>query len=154
MKKVEVFIKPKPIEATTLDGEKRKYIISRFDAETGREIVTQYPTTGAPKIGDYEQNARLMFKLMEYVAAVPVDEDGKEGDAIVLESRDLFRNHVPDYEVGMQIEKAMMEYNTSFFSPGKISNLLDLIVQNAAKLISSMSTDSLEPSSRQTKRHS
>lgn len=54
------------------DGGTKTFILSKFPAIAGREIVTQYPTTGAPKIGDYKTNEALMLKLMAYVA-VPIE---------------------------------------------------------------------------------
>jgi len=142
------FIKPKEVTLTSQDNEEITYIISKFDAESGREIITQYPTTGAPKIGDYAQNKELCRKLMKFVARVSNDNQ------IVLETPDLIRNHVPDWEVLARLETAMFEYNCSFFQNGKTSTFFETIEQKAKLLITEMLTHFSEQSSNREKQPS
>lgn len=134
-----------PLEFTA-DGVDKVYLISKFKAIAGRDIVTNYPVTGLPKIGDYKSNEVIMLKLMSHVAVV-VGED----DAIILDSQALVDNHVPDWETLAKIEVAMMQYNCSFFQDGKISSFLDIIKATALQLISEISTDSAAPLSQRVK---
>lgn len=111
----------KPIEKTLNlpDGGSKTYILSKFPAIAGREIVTQYPVTASPKIGDYKTNEELMLKVMSYVG-VKFDD----GTIVPLSSRDLVNNHVEDFETLIKLEWAMMEYNCSFFRNGAASRVL------------------------------
>lgn len=123
------------------DGTKRDYVLSRFPAVQGRQIITQYPITGAPKIGEYGANEGLMLKMMGYVAAVRDD-----GEKIVLSTEALVNNHVTDAEGLMRIEMAMMEKNCSFFRNGKGSTFFEGIVKKVIQSITSTLTGSLPAS--------
>ena len=138
-------IEPKEIEITTQNGEARTYIISKLPAIAGREIVTQYPLTGAPKIGEYTANEELMLKMMCYVA-IP-----QESGNLALSNKGLVNNHIPDWETLARIEKAMMEYNCSFFAEGKISSFLEDLAAKVLPSIIKTSMDLLQQSSQADK---
>lgn len=121
---------PIEVDIELPDGSVKKFILSKFPAVAGREIITQYPTSAAPKIGSYKLNEELMFKLMSYVA-VPL----ADGLPLRLNSRALVDNHVPDFETLMRIEWEMMKYNCSFFNNGKMSGFLELLTDKAQALI-------------------
>lgn len=106
-------LEPVEMQFETMSGESRTYILSKFPAIAGREIITKYPTTMIPKASDYSDNEAVMLKLMSFVAAVLPN-----GDVQQLTTRALIDNHVPDYETLMKIEKAMLELNSSFFRKG------------------------------------
>ncbi len=116
---------PKEVTVKTQAGEDRTYIISKFDALLGREILTQYPLTNAPKLGSYQASEELMLKLMSCVA-VPRDS----GEPLALTTKALYTNHVPDWETGAKLEMHMLEYNASFFSNGAIPHFLGGIAQD------------------------
>jgi hypothetical protein len=123
-------IQPKEVQ---IDG--KTFIISKFPAIGGREIVSQYLSSAMPKIGDYRLNEELMLKLMCYVA-VPRDNGAVP---LQLSTKDLVNNHVTSdfpYETCLKIEKAMMEYNCSFFRDGRISTLFQDVAQNIPAWIS------------------
>lgn len=112
-------IKPIEKDFDLPGGGKLTFILSKFPATVGREIITQYPTSGMPKVGDYKLNEELMFKLLSFVAVkLP------SGEPLELSTRALVDNHIPDWETLMKVEWAMMEYNCSFFQDGKMSNIL------------------------------
>lgn len=116
-------------------GGKKTFVLSRFPAVAGREIVTQYPTSAMPKIGDYALNEELMLKLMCYVG-VPIVLDGvTQSQPLMLTTRQLIDNHVPDFETLMKIEMAMMEYNCHFFQQGKLSGIFDKLGETVQRLI-------------------
>lgn len=117
-------LQPKEISIPDGDGNERIFILSKFDAVAGREIVFQYPMTALPKVGDYKLNEELMFKLMSYVA-VP----SENGTPLRLTTRALVNNHCPDWESLYAVEKEMMKYNCSFFRNGRISNFFDDVAQ-------------------------
>ena len=132
-----------PIEKE-IDG--KTYILSKFPAVAGREIVCKYPLSGLPKLGDYGVNEETMFKLMKYVAVkLP---DGKQ---LALENRALIDNHIDSWETLTKIEYAMMEYNCSFFRNGRILSFFEDFVQKLPQWISKMWTGLSEQSSEQDK---
>ena len=95
------------------------YMISKFDAISGRKIVTQYPMTAVPKINTYSDNEAIMLELMSFVAV-------KINDApFRLTTKELIKNHVPDWEILMKLESEVLEYNCSFLQNGRLSNLFD-----------------------------
>jgi hypothetical protein len=124
-------LEPKKV---TIDD--KEFIISKFPATVGREIITNYPTSAIPKIGEYSRNQELMFKLMSHVAVEPV-----QGQQIRLNSQALIDNHVPNWESLLKLEAAMMEYNCSFFQNGRLSTFLSDTVEKLPKWISRILTD-------------
>lgn len=139
-------LEPKPITLKDQHGGERHYIISKFPAIAGREIVAKYPVSNMPKVGEYQQSEEIMLKLMSYVA-VPRDV----GEPLQLSTRALVDNHVPDWEVLARLEWAMLEYNTSFFGQGVNSGFLADISRKAMPKILSMLTPLLEQLSQTTK---
>lgn len=136
-------IRPEPVTLLTRDGEKTFYT-SMLDAITGREIITQYPATGMPKVGDYKANEALMLKLMSFVAV----EASDGGEPVLLRTATLVNQHVPDFETLMKLEWAMMERNCSFFERGKVSGFLGNFSQKAQGLITQMLMAFLQQSNK------
>ena len=117
-------LEPKEIN---IDG--KNFILSKFPAIAGREIIAKYPLTGLPKIGDYQLNEETMFKLMAYVAVKINDIK------IPLNTPELINNHTGNWETLAKIEVAMMEYNCSFFQNGRVSTFLNDTAQNIPRWI-------------------
>jgi len=134
-------IKPKEFLVEDGEGKQLRYILSNFPAVEGREIVSKYPLSNLPKIGDYKESEETMFKLMKYVAVEP-----KPGVIIPLATRDLVNNHCPDWEVLGKIEMAMMEKNCSFFRNGKsyafFENLAQIFLTRISEMLIPLSVPS------------
>ena len=124
-------IQPKEITIETQDGKARTFVLSKFPAIQGREIIAKYPLSAMPKLGDYEVNEETMLKLMSFVA-VPRET----GEPLRLTTRALVDNHVGDWETLARVEMAMMEYNCSFFGNGQASTFFEVIARKAHVLIS------------------
>ena len=139
-------IDPKEIEVTDQTGKVRRFILSKFPAVQGREIVAKYPLSAMPKLGDYAVNEETMLKLMSFVA-VPRDT----GEPLRLTTRALVDNHAGDWETLARVELAMMEYNVSFFANGKGSTFLEAITRKAQELISKTLMDLSAQSSPKVK---
>ena len=139
-------IEPKDIEIELAAGGVKRFVISKFDAISGRKILTQYPTSGVPKLGDYDTNEGLMLQIMSFVS-VPMPE----GLPLPLTTRELVSNHVPEWETVARLEWAMIEYNCSFFRNGKVSTFLDDLMAKLPASILSISTDLLEQLSQKDK---
>lgn len=129
-----LFLEKKEIE---IQGE--KFIISKFPATAGREIIASYPLSAIPKLNEYKSNEEIMFKLMRYVAKIVPG-----GEPIVLENQVLIDNHVKSWEILVKLEKEMLVYNCSFFQNGRISTILRDFAQNIPTWISKMLMDVLE----------
>jgi hypothetical protein len=107
------------IQPKTVIIDDREFILSKFDAISGREIIAKYPVSILPKIGDYKTSEETMLKMMKFVAVM-------KGDAqICLSTPALVNNHTGNWETLAKIEIAMMEYNCSFFQNGRVSTFLD-----------------------------
>jgi hypothetical protein len=139
-------IEPKDLPIQGHDGIERVYILTKFPAVAGREIVTQYPLSATPKLGDYATNEELMLKIMRHVWVRT--QDGKE---LNLSTRTLVDNHVPDWEVLAKLEFAMLEYNCSFFANGGASTFLEVTAQKGQAWITQMLTDLLVQLSQKSK---
>lgn len=128
-----------PIEKE-IDG--KKYVLSKFPAVAGREIIALYPASGMPKMGDYKVNEETMLKLMAYVSVILPN-----GQSLALSNRQVIDNHVPSWETLAKIEMAMMEYNCSFFRDGRLSTFLQDVAQKLPAWISKTLTALSEQSS-------
>lgn len=126
-----MLLHPKEVSIECADGTSKAFILHKFPAIAGREIVSQYPLSAIPKLGDYKANEEYMLKLLSYVGV-----DIGTGTPLQLNSRSLVDNHVPDFEALMRLEAAMLEYNCSFFQNGKVSSFLEIIAAKAQALIS------------------
>lgn len=136
-------IKPEIFNLQDMDGKEISVILSRFPATVGREISVKYPMANLPKIGDYQVGEETMQKLMAYVG-IP-QADGAE--PLMLKTKELINNQIPDSETLMKIEMAMLEYNFSFFRKGAISDFFNEFAQMLSGKIIAMLTPSSGPSS-------
>lgn len=128
-------IKPQEITVKDLDGEEKVFMISRVPADVGRELFTQYVPTALPKIGNYKENEKLMKKLIGYVDAKAAD-----GSWIRLNNDPLRNAHITDWEMMVTIEKEMVNHNTNFFNPAKLSSVLERFNQTLPDKVMSMLT--------------
>ena len=142
-------IEPKEVPIPNQKGVEKTFILSKFPAVQGREIIAKYPLSAMPKLGDYEVNEETMLKLMAFVA---VPREG--GEPLRLTTRGLVDNHCDDWEQLARVEMAMMEYNVSFFANGRASTFFGVIAQKAQALITKMLMDLSAQSSPKGKRPS
>lgn len=134
-------LEPKQIEVNC-----KKFIIHKFPAIEGREIICNYPLTSIPKVGDYKMNQEVMLKLMKYVS-VPINDI-----TIPLNTESLINQHTKDWETLMKLEAAVIEYNCSFFQNGLASTFLSGLAQKLPEWIIRTLMDSLERLSTKEKR--
>lgn len=106
-------IKPKALELTDMDGVTRKFLITRFPATVGMEILYRLPTSGVPTIGDFEALKVVRDDIFKYIY---VQTDG--GD-IALTTHALIDNHTGDAETAVKLMGQMLIYNYSFL--GKLA---------------------------------
>lgn len=139
-------LQPKPTTIRTQDGVDKTYILSKFPAVAGREIIVKYPLSSIPKVGEYATSEEVMHKLMAFVGV-----EISPGQVLALTTRALVDNHCPDWETLMRLEWAMLEYNCSFFAGGLNSDFLAGIRAKAPQWISQTLTALQAQSSRTEK---
>lgn len=106
---------PKDITLVDQQGKEHHYRLGKMPyLSGGREVCTQFMSTAAPKIGDYERNEALSLKMMQHVAVII------DGNEIPLKTVDLVNNHIPDFVTGIKLEEAMLEHNLGFSILGKL----------------------------------
>lgn len=142
-------LEPKRVQIKGQNGTEKTFIFSKFPAIQGREIVSKYPTSILPKIGDYAVSEETMLKLMAFVAV-----ETAVGTEQVLSTRALVNSHVQDWEALATIEWGMLEYNSSFFGNGKTLDIFGNIVATLKASLTEILTASLRQSSPRTKRRS
>lgn len=143
-------IEAKDIVIKGPDGVDYKYVISKFPAIAGREIIAGYPLTAIPKIGEYKSNEEIMLKLMCYVG---VRIDG-QAEPLALQTRALVDNHVKSWETLMKLEWEMINYNCSFFGNGQTSSFFGYLGQKSLQWITQTLIPSLEPLLAKSKQRS
>lgn len=136
-------IEPKELTLTTQAGVEKTFLLSKFPAIAGREIVAKYPVTNMPKVGEYQQSEEVMLKLMAHVAVVNSD-----GTPQRLTTRALVDNHVGDWETLAKIEWSQLEYNVSFFAKGRSSDFYEHLIAQAQPWITKILTALSGPSSQ------
>jgi hypothetical protein len=142
-------LEPKEESIALPDGTEKIYILSKFPAVAGREIVAKYPVAIMPKLGDYAVSEETMIKLMAYVGVKL-----ENGDTLMLTTRELIDNHVKSWETLAKIEIAMMGYNCSFFGNGRASGFFDGIAQKLPALATQILTNSFQQLSAKDKQPS
>lgn len=141
-----MLLKPQEHAIVGMDGVSRIYILSKIPFMDSKEIVTQYPTSLLPKIGDYVIHERMVLKLMSYVG-IPQDKTAP----LQLTTRALIDNHIPDFRTGIAVERAMAEYNWGFFLQDDLSNFWVRVKMEFSQFIQKILMDSLQQSSLKEK---
>ena len=108
-------LRPKEITLTDIDGNDHKYLIGKIPLLAGgREVAAQYvlPTRVEPE--KYEANQKLAEIMYKHTAAILED-----GSQIILETKELVSNHIPDPVIATELEREVYEYNTGFSVTGQ-----------------------------------
>lgn len=137
-----MLLNPKEITLQDRKGASRIYILSEIPATYAREIVSQYPISALPKVGDYAINHEMMLKLMSYVG-IPQ----KDKAPLQLTTRELVDNHT-DFKTLANLEIEMFRHNFDFFLPEDFSNLKSKYKTILTTWITQMLTASLVASSQ------
>lgn len=132
-----MLLDPKEVEIDTGNGQTKTFIVSRLPyLAGGREVLTQFMPTAAPKVGDYPANEKLAAKMFEYIA---VKQD--DGALLQLKTADLVNSHVPNFRAGLQLEKAMLEHNLGFSVAVSLSTFLEGLNARLPALITQILTE-------------
>jgi len=131
---------PKEVIIDTLEGKQRAFVIHHMSAYDGRKVAVCYTQGALPKIGDYDVNEEMSLLMMRYVG---VRIEGNS-ELLMLTTKQLVENHIPDWECLARLEMEMIKYNTSFFQNGKALSLLNQFSEKGTELVTQMLTDLLE----------
>lgn len=143
-----MLLDPKPVQITAANGQTKTFIVSRMPyGSGGREVLTQFVPTAAPKVGDYDANHRLFLKMMCFVAVVMAD-----GSELRLTTQELVDSHIPDFRAGLELERQMLEHNLGFSVAGGISTFFDGLRERLPALITQILTEYRAQLSAQEKR--
>jgi hypothetical protein len=134
-----MLLEPKQLDDAPVSRGGAPFVLSKFPATVGREILMQYPASALPKLGDYATNEAIMLKIMRHVGVMIEGRD----EPLLLATRELVDNHVKTTEDLMRLEWAMMNYNFDFFGNGKLSGILDLVTKQVVNLMQKTLTDLL-----------
>lgn len=126
-----------------IDGQ--EFIFSLFPATEWREIVSGYPLTGMPKVGDYASNKTIMLKLMSYVA-IPMPNGAPP---LRLTTEGLINAHIRLGSTLVKVEWGMLQHNCDFLADGRISGFLEGLLEKLPEWITKILTQLSEKSSTQ-----
>lgn len=136
------FLEPKEITVPTQAGDERTYIIGKFPAVPGLDLLVRLSSIAADRLSNPQPAIDMIPKLMAYVA---VPRDG--ADPLPLTTAALVNNHVPDWETGLRLLKEVVTYNTSFFREGRGSDFFKKFALSSTLLNSATSMASSAQSS-------
>lgn len=131
--------KPLEIEIERLDGEKKNFRIRQFNAVDGLRFIAQYPALlamSSTKAGNYALSEKILIEMFSFVDVVIGDQ------YIPLSTKDLINNHVDDFITLNKILREMIDFNTHFFTNGKLWDLATQIIRGIAESLIEMSKDS------------
>lgn len=134
---------PKDLELRTASGAVKTFVLTKFPAIAGREILAKYPVANLPKLGDYDVSKDIMLKAMAYVG---VRIEGRD-EPQMLTTAALIDNHVEDTLTLARLEIAVLDHSFGFFGQGETSLSFDNIIAKLRPLISQMLTGLSEQSS-------
>lgn len=136
-------IEPKELELRTASGKVKTFILTKFPAIAGREILAKYPIANLPKLGDYDVSKDVMLKAMSHVGVMVEGRD----EPLMLTTAALIDNHVEDTLTLARLEIAVLDHSFGFFGGGETSFSFEAILARLRPLISQMLTASSAPSS-------
>lgn len=128
-------LEPKNYE---IDG--KTYVLSKFPAMDGVDIVCQYGLGVIPKLGDYAKVKEMRNLILSYVGV----QEPNTGNIIRLTTRALINNHCASLGIVFKLEWAMWEYNCSDFLNGRVLSLLKDFAQNIKQLSTETLMDSAQ----------
>ena len=139
-------IKPKTITVKDIDGQQREFIITRFPATDGMEILYKLPTAALPKIGDFNTLKEARNDIFKFVYVNIGEKD------MPLSTKALIDNHTGDAETAIKVMKEIIEYNYSFFQNGILSVFLERVAKKIPDIAQEILTRFSQQSSKRGKR--
>lgn len=120
-----------------------EFFIGKFPATVGREIISQYPTTAAPVIGNYARNEEISFKVLSHAQ---IEKDGARitlSDRTFIDKYILASEKLEAWEIQIRLEKEVISYNLSNFQKELASNFFKGLTQKIDSKVIETLTKSL-----------
>ena len=143
------------LEKKEIEIHDKNFIISKFPALDGYEIVTQLALTAIPKMAEFAQHKAMFIKMLAYVG---VNNAGSV-EPLQLTTEALINNHCGDWETMVQLGYAIYEYNVSFLADGRVSSFFGEVAANipawTTKILalwSEQSSPAVKPPSKSSKK--
>ncbi len=134
-------VDPKKIKVKDMKGNIIHVKLGQVSPLDWRRIFVNYVPSAMPKIGNYEENEKLMLTMFSDIE-VRSKEKNRDGEYFWtrLTSKELINAQIPDGEALIEIEAHMVGHNTKKYHPEKISSLLKTLNQNLPQQITSTLT--------------
>ena len=145
-------LEPKIVTIKDGSGNEAEYVIFKFPAVHGQEIIESLAPSAIanlfPKLANRANNKQIRQELISYAAV------RREGVDIHLINETLVNQHVKDWEALTKLQYAIVQYNSSFLQKGQISNFYrDCALIHIPRIFKTL-MDLLEQSSQTIKQRS
>ena len=131
----------KEVTVSSQDGEEKTYLVSKFPADPGMELVVDVACIAgglATNNPSPEAMIAVIDKALGY-AAIP----GPNGDPIPLNTAALRRSHIPDWEAKLALFFEVAKHNVGFFRNGRASGSFGVLARILSQKTTGTSTESL-----------
>ena len=102
-------------EIKTINVGGKEYILHRFPAIFGYEVLNRYGIVSEMLMSDYAKAEELIMRMLAYVSVIP-DNGANE---IPLKTRGLIDNHISNGKHIGEIVSELMNFNFDFFPDGE-----------------------------------
>jgi len=141
-------LNPKEVTLKDKHGNEHRFVISEPPATVARELLLKYPVANTLKLQDFSASEESMLKLMSYVGKYDAS-----GQLVMLTTRSLVDNHVPDALVLFKLEALALDHMSGFFaivrSPdflaGLIAKIPPSLMQTATPFLQSLLAKGSQP---------
>lgn len=134
-----MLIKPKEIEIENLDGEKLKFVIGRYPAVEGLELLALLPSNFASFSKQLPQLKPLILKILKFVSVVKTDDAGNQFE-LELTTQELIDNNCTDATTLLKLCFESINYNTNFYKADGQSLLESIIDKVMARVLTTIQT--------------
>lgn len=125
-----------------------KFVISKMPCLTAQEVIIRIGAGVIPLINQYAISEDMVIKMLSCCQRVYDDRPN-----VPLISKDIINNHIPDFEVLIQLENECLKYNYDFFAQGRLLDFLNKGLSLAESKLSKILTDLLDKLLLQEKQH-
>jgi hypothetical protein len=135
---------PKEVAVASQDGEEKTYLVSKFPADPGMELVVEVACI-AGGLATNNPNPASMIAIIDKAlsyAAVP----GANGDPIPLTTAALRKSHIPDWEAKLALFFEVAKHNVGFFRNGRASGSFGMLARILSQKTTGTSMESLAQS--------
>ena len=125
-----------------------KFVISKMPCLAAQEVIIRIGSGIIPLINQYAISEDMVIKMLSCCQRVYEDKPN-----VPLISKDIINNHIPDFEVLIQLENECLKYNYDFFAQGRLLDFLNKGLSLAESKLSKILTDLLDKLLLQEKQH-